>query len=80
MASFTGEKSAIANYKKAIESAYNSGVHEGLAAGMGLGALMFVIFSSYALAIWFGSKMILEKNYTGGAVLNVIVAVLVGSM
>ncbi|KMT03250.1 hypothetical protein BVRB_8g197930 [Beta vulgaris subsp. vulgaris] len=80
VASFTGEKSAIANYKKAIESAYNSGVHEGLAAGMGLGALMFVIFSSYALAIWFGSKMILEKNYTGGAVLNVIVAVLVGSM
>ncbi|KAL2935295.1 ABC transporter B family member 11 [Bienertia sinuspersici] len=80
VASFTGEKRAIADYNKAIGSAYKSGVHEGLAAGMGLGALMLVIFGSYALAIWFGSKMILEKNYTGGAVLNVIIAVLVGSM
>uniref|UniRef100_A0A803LET6 Uncharacterized protein n=1 Tax=Chenopodium quinoa TaxID=63459 RepID=A0A803LET6_CHEQI len=80
VASFTGEKKAIANYNIAIASAYRSGVHEGLAAGMGSGALMLVVFSSYALAIWFGSKMILEKNYTGGTVLNVIVAVLVGSM
>ncbi|CAO2818228.1 unnamed protein product [Amaranthus hypochondriacus] len=80
VASFTGEKRAIAEYNKSIGSAYKSGVHEGVAAGLGLGALMMVVFCSYALAIWFGSKMILEKNYSGGAVLNVIIAVLVGSM
>ena len=80
MASFTGEKRAIAEYNKSIGSAYKSGVYEGVAAGLGLGALMMVVFCSYALAIWFGSKMILEKNYSGGTVLNVIIAVLVGSM
>lgn len=80
VASFTGEKRAIAEYNKSIGSAYKSGVHEGVAAGLGLGALMMVVFCSYALAIWFGSKMILEKNYSGGTVLNVIIAVLVGSM
>ncbi|KAB1228138.1 ABC transporter B family member 11 [Morella rubra] len=80
VASFTGEKLAIANYSKFLVKAYNSGVHEGLASGFGLGIVMLVVFCSYALAIWFGGKMILEKGYTGGEVLNVIIAVLTGSM
>ncbi|KAK9675524.1 hypothetical protein RND81_11G012600 [Saponaria officinalis] len=80
VASFTGEKRAIANYNKSIIDAYKSGIHEGLASGTGLGALFLVVFGSYSLAIWFGSKMILERNYTGGTVINVIIAVLTGSM
>ena len=55
-------------------------IHEGLAAGFGLGTVMLVIFCSYSLAIWFGEKMILDRGYTGGEVLNVIIAVLIGSM
>ena len=47
---------------------------------LGLGAVMFITFASYALAVWFGAKMILEKGYTGGTVLYVIIAVLTGSM
>ncbi|KAF3507430.1 hypothetical protein F2Q69_00000018 [Brassica cretica] len=35
---------------------------------------------SYALAIWFGGKMILEKGYTGGAVINVLIIVVAGAM
>ncbi|OVA13521.1 ABC transporter [Macleaya cordata] len=80
VASFTGEKQAISNYSKSITKAYKSGVHEGLATGLGLGVVMFVIFASYALAIWYGAKMIIDKGYTGGDVVNVIVAVLTGSM
>ncbi|CAN0888665.1 ABC transporter B family member 21 [Linum grandiflorum] len=80
VASFTGEKQSIENYKKHLVTAYKSGVHEGLATGLGLGVLMFIMFCSYALAIWFGGKMILEKGYSGGEVLNVIIAVLTGSM
>lgn len=80
VASFTGEKQAITNYNKFLVSAYKSGVYEGTAAGFGLGMVMLVIFCSYALAIWFGSKMIREKGYNGGEVLNVIIAVLTGSM
>ena len=56
------------------------GIHEGLAAGFGLGTVMLVVFCSYSLAIWFGAKMILDRGYTGGEVLNVIIAVLTGSM
>ncbi|KAK4407871.1 ABC transporter B family member 11 [Sesamum angolense] len=80
VASFTGEKKAVADYDKSLVKAYQSGVNEGWASGMGLGSVMFIAFCSYALAIWFGAKMILEKGYSGGEVLNVIVAVLTGSM
>jgi ATP-binding cassette subfamily B (MDR/TAP) protein 1 len=80
VASFTGEKQAIINYNKFLVSAYKSSVFEGTAAGLGLGLVMFVIFGSYALAVWFGVKMIREKGYNGGDVLNVIIAVLTGSM
>ncbi|KAK7843585.1 abc transporter b family member 11 [Quercus suber] len=37
VASFTGEKQAIISYKKFVLKAYNSGVQEGLASGLGLG-------------------------------------------
>ncbi|XP_030471502.1 ABC transporter B family member 4-like isoform X1 [Syzygium oleosum] len=80
VASFTGEKLAITTYNKFLVDAYKSGVHEAMAAGLGLGTALLILFCSYALAIWFGGKMILEKGYTGGEVLNVIIAVLAGSM
>lgn len=80
MVSFTGEKQAITNYKKILASAYKSGVHEGAATGSGVGILMFVFFCTYSLAVWFGSKMIREKGYNGGEIMNVIIAVLTGSM
>ncbi|PSR89187.1 ABC transporter B family member 21 like [Actinidia chinensis var. chinensis] len=80
VASFTGEKRAVISYNKSLVDAYKAGIQEGLTAGLGFGAVMFVAFCTYSLAIWFGGKMILEKGYSGGAVLNVIVAVLTGSM
>ncbi|KAJ1425598.1 P-loop containing nucleoside triphosphate hydrolase [Sesbania bispinosa] len=80
VASFTGEKQAVSSYSKFLVDAYKSGVHEGSIAGVGLGTVMFVIFCGYALAVWFGAKMIMEKGYNGGIVINVIIAVLTASM
>ncbi|CDP05477.1 unnamed protein product [Coffea canephora] len=79
VASFTGEKQAIAKYGKSLNKAYNSGVQEGLAAGFGFGLFTFFYYCIYALAVWFGSKMIAEKQYSGGDVLNVTLSVLTGS-
>ncbi|KAF9669198.1 hypothetical protein SADUNF_Sadunf14G0082900 [Salix dunnii] len=79
VASFTCEEQAISNYQKFLITSYKSGVQEGLAAGLGIGIVMSVVFSSFALAVWFGGKLILEKGYTGGTVVNVIVALLIGS-
>ncbi|XP_028085814.1 ABC transporter B family member 11-like isoform X1 [Camellia sinensis] len=80
VASFTGEKQAVVNYNKSLLDAYKSGIQEGLATGLGFGSVMFIMFGTYALAVWFGGKMILDKGYSGGSVINVIIAVLVGSM
>ncbi|KAM0053899.1 putative ABC-type xenobiotic transporter [Helianthus debilis subsp. tardiflorus] len=80
VASFTGERKAVADYNKSLVVAYSSSVHEGLVAGVGLGSMTFILFCSYALAVWFGAKMILERGYTGGHVLTVIFSVLTGSM
>ena len=70
----------MSDYKRAIVSAYESSVHQGLASGLGLGTLFMVIFGSYGLGIWFGGIMVLEKGYNGGIILTVIFAVLTGSM
>ncbi|KAL1189260.1 ABC transporter B family member 4 [Cardamine amara subsp. amara] len=80
VASFTGEKQAISNYNKHLVTAYKAGVIEGASTGFGLGTLFLVIFCSYALAVWYGGKLILDKGYTGGQVLNIIISVLTGSM
>ncbi|CAH2057688.1 unnamed protein product [Thlaspi arvense] len=80
VASFTGEKQAISNYNKHLVTAYKAGVIEGGSTGLGLGTLFLVVFCSYGLAVWYGGKLILDKGYTGGQVLNIIISVLTGSM
>ncbi|GJN32113.1 hypothetical protein PR202_gb20587 [Eleusine coracana subsp. coracana] len=80
VASFTGEKRAVDKYNKSLKSAYKSGVREGLATGLGMGAVMVLLFCGYSLGIWYGAKLILEKGYTGAKVMNVIFAVLTGSL
>nr|QVT92368.1 ABC transporter [Salvia miltiorrhiza] len=79
VASFTGERRAVARYDKSLHGAYEAGVQIGLAAGVGSGIFMLLLFCSYALAIWFGAIMIVEKGYTGGDVLNVTLAIVMGS-
>ncbi|EPS73347.1 hypothetical protein M569_01408, partial [Genlisea aurea] len=80
VASFTGEKRAVSNYEKSLEKAYKSSVHEGLATGLGLGSVMFMMFCSYALAVWYGGVLIVDKGHSGGQTFTVIVSVLTGSL
>ncbi|PHU01605.1 ABC transporter B family member 11 [Capsicum chinense] len=79
VASYTGERRAISAYHKSLNKAYRSDVLEGLASGLGSGVFFWVLYANYALAIWYGAKMILDHNYTGGGVMNVLMATLTGS-
>ncbi|KAH6827067.1 P-glycoprotein 11 [Perilla frutescens var. hirtella] len=80
VASFRGEKQAVANYDKFLASTYKSDTGAGLCAGLGLGITMFNLLCSYGMAVWFGGKMILQKGYTGGDVFTVLLSVMIGSM
>ncbi|KAF5184503.1 Abc transporter b family member [Thalictrum thalictroides] len=80
VASFTGERQAIDKYDKSLNKAYEASVMEGLASGIGLGMVMFIVFCSYGLSSWFGALMIIQKGYTGGDVVCVMMAVVSSSM
>ncbi|KAM3337484.1 ABC transporter B family member 11-like [Capsicum galapagoense] len=82
VASYNGERRAISQYHSCLNKAYRSGVQEGqdLAPGIYVGGYYFFYYTSYALAIWYGSKMVLDHNYTGGDVMNVIIDTLVVSL
>ncbi|KAK1276491.1 ABC transporter B family member 9 [Acorus gramineus] len=77
---FSGEAQAIKKYDELLKTAYSASVFEGLAGGLGIGVVMLVLFSSYGLAIWYGSRLIIEKGYNGGLVINVILAIMTGGM
>lgn len=80
MASFTGEKLAINKYNSKLRVAYATTAQQGLASGIGLGTVLLIIFCSYGLAIGYGAKLIIEKGYNGGVVINVIMAIMMGGM
>ncbi|CAO2166045.1 unnamed protein product [Urochloa humidicola] len=78
--SFNGEKKAIAMYNNHIKKAYKATLTEGIVTGLGVGCVFFVVFCSYSLAFWYGAKLIIGKGYTGGQVINIVFAILTGSM
>ncbi|CAI8595282.1 unnamed protein product [Vicia faba] len=45
-----------------------------------MGLLSLIVFSTYVLAMWYGSMLVLEKGYTGGTVTSVIIALMTGGM
>lgn len=53
---------------------------QGIASGVGFGLTLCVVFSTYGLAVWYGGKLIISKGYSGGAVVNVIMAIMTGGM
>ncbi|KAK9224004.1 hypothetical protein WN944_012453 [Citrus x changshan-huyou] len=80
VSSFTGEKQAIEKYNNKLQVAYRAAVQQGMVSGIGLGVLMLTVIGTYGLAVWYGSKLIIEKGYNGGTVINVIMAIMTGGM
>nr|GME07041.1 ABC transporter B family member 9-like [Ipomoea batatas] len=80
VASFTGEKRAIDQYDSKLKIAYKSTVQQGMASGIGLGVILLIVFSTYGLAVWYGGKLILHNGYTGGEVINVLMAIMNGGI
>ena len=67
-------------YNEFLKTSYRSTVQQGIAMGLGIGSLLLIVFCSYALAVWYGARLIIEKGYTGGYIINVIMAIMTGAM
>ncbi|XP_019364107.1 PREDICTED: multidrug resistance protein 1-like isoform X1 [Gavialis gangeticus] len=78
---FNGQKKAQARYDANLENARSVGVKKSITTNTSLGLSQFLIFGSYALAFWYGTKLTVEEreNYDIGRVLIVFFSVLLGT-
>ena len=60
-------------YDKNLHDAKKSGVKRAMISGGGMGMVYFIMFGCYALAFWYGAKLIRDEseNYTPGSMLIV---------
>jgi ATP-binding cassette subfamily B (MDR/TAP) protein 1 len=58
--SFVGEKKAVQTYDTMCKQAYKMGVKQKYAIGAGMACFLSVVFCTYALALWYGSRLIIK--------------------
>uniref|UniRef100_A0A8C5RBN1 Bile salt export pump n=1 Tax=Leptobrachium leishanense TaxID=445787 RepID=A0A8C5RBN1_9ANUR len=81
VAAFGGELKEVDRYDKNLVYAQRWGIRKGVIMGFFTGYMWFIIFLCYALAFWYGSKLVLEEEeYTPGNLLQVFFGVLVGAL
>ncbi|KFO71118.1 Multidrug resistance protein 1, partial [Cuculus canorus] len=77
---FNGQQKALAKYDANLEMARSIGMKKCIITDTSLGISQFLIFASYALAFWYGTKLIdEEEGYDIGRVLIVFFSVIVGT-
>jgi len=90
---FGGEEKEIERYDGKLAFARQAGTMRGLIVGVGAGLMWFIIYGSYALAFWYGVKLIMDDReicvndpencaarYTPASLLIVFFSVLMGAM
>ncbi|KAJ3229660.1 ATP-binding cassette, sub-B (MDR TAP), member 4 [Chytriomyces hyalinus] len=76
---FGGQKREADTYEKMLESSQGIRRRKLLSTGIGFGMVNLMIYSFIALGLWYGSTLLVSKEYTGDVVLIVFFALLVGS-
>uniref|UniRef100_A0A670JRU3 Bile salt export pump n=1 Tax=Podarcis muralis TaxID=64176 RepID=A0A670JRU3_PODMU len=81
VAAFGGERKEVARYDRNLVFAQNWGIRKGIIMGFFTGYIWCIIFLSYALAFWYGSKLVLEdEEYSPGTLIQVFFGVLVAAL
>ncbi|CAB4012995.1 Multidrug resistance 1 [Paramuricea clavata] len=80
VAAFGGEEKETERYGQFLAEASRFGVKKGLAMGCGMGFLQLVVFGSYTLAFWYGSKLVIDRDMTSGDMMTVFFSVVTGSI
>uniref|UniRef100_A0A452GRE1 Bile salt export pump n=1 Tax=Gopherus agassizii TaxID=38772 RepID=A0A452GRE1_9SAUR len=81
VAAFGGERKEVERYDKNLVFAQRWGIRKGMIMGFFTGYIWFIIFLCYALAFWYGSKLVLEEDeYSPGTLLQVFFGVLIGAL
>ncbi|PIA27569.1 hypothetical protein AQUCO_07600024v1 [Aquilegia coerulea] len=76
--SFVAEDHLTAKYADFLEKSIPFGKKLGFAKGAGMGVIYLVTYSTWALAFWYGSILVAEKQLKGGAAIACFFGVNVG--
>ncbi|XP_001922717.3 ATP-dependent translocase ABCB1 [Danio rerio] len=78
---FNGQKKAVEKYEKNLVEAKDFGVKKAISTNVSMGLTQFIVFATYALAFWYGTKLSVDEpeNYTIGRVLTVFFSVMIGT-
>ncbi|KAJ7259510.1 P-loop containing nucleoside triphosphate hydrolase protein [Mycena haematopus] len=75
-----GTQTVLANlYDKHVAQSESADLKSAVWHGAGLSVFFFIIYNSYALAFSFGTTLINEGHASAGVVINVFMAILIGS-
>ncbi|XP_045636266.1 bile salt export pump [Ursus americanus] len=81
VAAFGGEKKEVERYEKNLVFAQRWGIRKGIVMGFFTGFMWCLIFFCYALAFWYGSKLVLEDGeYTAGTLVQIFLSILLGAL
>ncbi|XP_058405180.1 bile salt export pump isoform X3 [Diceros bicornis minor] len=81
VAAFGGENKEVERYEKNLVFAQRWGIRKGIVMGFFTGFMWCLIFLSYALAFWYGSKLVLDDGeYTAGTLVQIFLGVVVGAL
>ncbi|SPO30387.1 probable Leptomycin B resistance protein pmd1 [Ustilago trichophora] len=73
------EDNLVDLYDESNRQATRFGIKRSLFQGIGMGVFFFVIYSGYALAFYFGAKLLASGHIQSGTVMNVILSILIGA-
>uniref|UniRef100_A0A8B9KB34 ATP-binding cassette, sub-family B (MDR/TAP), member 5 n=1 Tax=Astyanax mexicanus TaxID=7994 RepID=A0A8B9KB34_ASTMX len=79
---FNGRQKALEKYETNLLEAKNFGVRKAITTNAAMGITQFLLFSTFALAFWYGTKLSVDEpeNYSIGKVLTVFFSVMIGAL
>ncbi|KAK2176084.1 hypothetical protein NP493_686g01047 [Ridgeia piscesae] len=79
VAAFGGEQKECDRYRANLIEAKKFGIRMGIISAIGIGLIFFIMFCAYALAFWYGSKLVREGEMTAGNMITVFFSLLIGA-
>ncbi|OAC98869.1 hypothetical protein MUCCIDRAFT_149394 [Mucor lusitanicus CBS 277.49] len=67
-------------YESRLDKAMKTGIKRGQILGFGFGSFMFILFATYGLSFWYGSKLTRDGLMAGEDVLVVFFAMIMGAI
>ncbi|CAK8684913.1 unnamed protein product [Clavelina lepadiformis] len=76
---FHGQEKECERYNENLEEARKVGIKKGVVSGVSIGMLFLIMFSTYGLAFWYGSTLVIAGEINVGALLTAFFGVLIGA-